>query len=85
MTKQALAMEQTKETNFFNSISSDYSQGKGILVSCCISYLNSRYLKMLQKFLEGCRVRQHCDLQCGTEIPKLFLIKKNLTVVKGLG
>lgn len=55
MTKHALAMEQTKKPNIFNSISSDYSQGKAILVSCCISYLNSRYQKMLQKFLEGCR------------------------------
>lgn len=75
MTKQALAMEHTTETNLFNSTSSDYSQGKAILFSCCISYLNSRFLKMLQKFLEGCRVCQQCRLQCGTEIPELFLIK----------
>lgn len=75
MTKPASAIEQTKETNLFNSIASDYSQGKAILFSCCISYLNSRYLKMLQKFLEGCRACQNCRLQCGTEIPELFLIK----------
>lgn len=31
---------------------------------------------MMQKFLEGCRVCQHGHLQCGTEIPELFLIEK---------
>lgn len=62
MTKQALVMEQTRETNIFNSISSHYKQGKASLYNCYISYFNSRYFKMLQKFLEGCRVCQHCHL-----------------------
>lgn len=75
MTTEALAMEQTKERNLFNLISNDSSWVKVIPVSCCISYLNWRYLKIMQKFLEGCRVCQHCRLQCGTEIPELFLIK----------
>lgn len=67
MATEASAVEQDKETNLFNSVPSDYSQGKATLASCCISYLHSSYLTMLQKFLEGCRVYQHCCLQRGSE------------------
>lgn len=65
-------MEQARETNFFHFIPSGYSQGKAILATCCISYLDSRYLKKLQEFLEGCRVCQHFFLQRVTETPKLW-------------
>lgn len=58
-TKQALAMEQIRDMNLLNSVSSHNYQGKK---NCCLSCLNSRYLRMLQKFLEGCRVCQHCHL-----------------------